>query len=570
MTDLTAHTASSTVSRRAFLKLLGANLALAALPGRLLALDYAAAWPTLLLADLPERLLSILSRTPVTTLDERGRLFLFDRSGQNLGAVTEAQTQWSLNRILPADRLYPNIPWGIVVHWYGDPPGGSKSLQSYLDGFNSLKDAGEYETQTSAHFLVGTGKTTTKRDAASEDFGIVQTQLPDLDGTPFQAAHLMPLDYEAYGDQRQYFVQALCTLQVSEPAAQSLLIDLYTGRRYEPNQRTIAIELTGHAFDDPDRQPSDQQVANLIAVIAALMRRYQIPVKNILGHQELDLGKRDPGKKFLALVRLLLGIKALLEPDTLLKELVFGTFLRNAGNPHEAVTRYFQSVRSYLCLVDVPRRVYEWEVDSQFWLFYDRLAGKSGLAACEASVYSPVIEQIEYSGERFLVPENHAADDLYCVNSKQKARETTVYLAGSGVCAHAGTYIGDHLGNTAIFRHRLPNGAEILTVYGNLGQLNPLVPGRFYPQGTQLGILEHPWAYADNFLHFSVAYGAVWEKTLRVRPNLTESANRSWMLDRYLQPELLTSSRLTTNRLTPALPSEIGKANPRYHLVKPD
>lgn len=570
MADSSTRSTSSTISRRAFLKLLGANLALAALPGRLFAFDSAAAWPTLQLADLPERLLSILSRAPVTALDDRGRLLLFDRSGQNLGAVTEAQTQWSLTRILPADRLYPNVPWGIILHWYGDMPGGSKSLQSYLDGFNSLKDVGEYETQTSAHFLVGCGQTTTRREYASEDFGIVQTQLPDLDGTPFQAAHLLPLDYEAYGDQRQYFIQALYALQVSEPAAQSLLTELYSGRRYEPNQRTIAIELTGYAFDDPDQMPGDQQIANLVSVIAALMRRYRIPVQNLLGHQEIDLGKSDPGKKFLALVRLLLGIKALLEPDLLLKELVFGGFLRHAGSPLEAITRYFQSVRSYLCLVDVPRRVYEWEVDSQFWAFYDRLAGKSGLATCEASVYSPVIEQIEYAGERFLVPEDHAADDIYRFGSKQKARETAVHLAGSGLCMHAGTLLGSHLGNTAIFRHRLPGGAEILTVYGNLGQLNPLVPGRFYPQGAQLGILEYPWAYADNFLHFSVAYGAVWEKSLRERPNLTESADRTWMLDRYMQPELLTSSRLTTNRLTPAIVPEISKATHHHRSTKPD
>ena len=570
MADSSARSTSSAISRRAFIKLLGANLALAALPGRLFAFDSAAAWPTLMLADLPERLLSILSRIPVTNLDERGRLLLFDRSGQNLGAVTEAQTQWSLSRILPADRLYPNVPWGIVVHWYGDLHGGSKSLQSYLDGFNSLKDVGEYETQTSAHFLVGGGETNTQRNYASENFGIVQTQLPDVDGTPFQAAHLLPIDYAAYHDQQQYFIQALYALQASEPAFQSLLIDLYTGQHYEPNQRTIGIELTGHAFDTMNHQPGDQQTANLVSVIAALMRRYHIPVKNLLGHQEIDLGKSDPGKKFLALVRLLLGIKALLEPDPVLKELVFGPFLRLAGSPREAVTRYFQSIRSYLCLVDVPRRVYEWEVDSQFWPFYDRLVGKPGLAACEASVYSPVTEQVEYSGERFLIPENHAADDVYRVAAQQKARETTVYLSGSGLCMHAGTLVGDHLGNTAIFRHRLPSGAEIMTVYGNLGQLNPLVPGRVYPQGAQLGILEYPWAYANNFLHFSVAYGAAWEKTLRERPNLTESDDRAWMLDRYLQPDLLISSRLTANRLTPTIVPEIGKVFPHHQLAKSD
>ena len=109
--------------------------------------------------------------------------------------------------------------------------------------------------------------------------------------------------------------------------------------------RTIAIEIAGHSFDHPQFLPSDQKIANVIALVWALMKRYRIPATHILGHNEITLGKPDPGKKFLALIRYLIGVRALVEADIDSKHLVFGNFLGQEGDPELAVSRYFKFIR---------------------------------------------------------------------------------------------------------------------------------------------------------------------------------------------------------------------------------
>jgi len=203
---------------------------------------------------------------------------------------------------------------------------------------------------------------------------ILQTQLPDEDGTPFVASHLHSLDYKAHEERRQYFVRALYELGYQQPTIHSILQEWYDGPYVDANMRSLAIELAGCYFDDPAHAPSSQQIANAIGLIWALMKRYGICASNILGHHEISLNKSDPGKRFMALIRCLLGAIALTKSDPGMNEMVFGQHLSSGQEPIQAVIIYLRWVRDFLALTSQPGQVSAWEVESGYWHLYDQVA----------------------------------------------------------------------------------------------------------------------------------------------------------------------------------------------------
>jgi hypothetical protein len=178
-----------------------------------------------------------------------------------------------------------------------------------LRGFDSLRNANNYTTRTSAHFLVGNAAPVPQAMAKEDVIGVLQTQAPDQDGTPFVASHLRPLNYKLHRERQQYFVKALDALEYADRDVHSILQDFFNGAKIDPGWRTIAIEITGFDFDDPEMTPDSQQMANVLGVIWAVMKRYKISALDILGHHEIELDKPDPGKLFMASIRYLLGVK---------------------------------------------------------------------------------------------------------------------------------------------------------------------------------------------------------------------------------------------------------------------
>jgi hypothetical protein len=59
--------------------------------------------------------------------------------------------------------------------------------------------------------------------------------------------------------------------------------------------------------------------------------------------------KSDPGKKFMAFIRYIIGIYALYAKDEVFFRLVFGNFLNYDQDPWTAVRQYFRSVEIILC-----------------------------------------------------------------------------------------------------------------------------------------------------------------------------------------------------------------------------
>jgi hypothetical protein len=330
-------------------------------------------WPVLGLNQLPDQMRAILRLVPQLEIDGQGFLILHMDQGSSAVRIPLAQTLWNQEHSNPWDRLESNHHWAIVLHWYGDDTGFDRTVEGYLRGFDELRTVTNYITRTSSHFLVGADYPQPGVGNDHDLVTILQTQQPDKDGTPFVASHLRPLDYTAHAERRQYFVRALYELGYRQPSIHSILQDWFDGPTVDANMRSLAIELTGCYFDAPGNIPSSQQIANAIGLIWALMKRYGIRASNILGHHEISLDKSDPGKRFMALIRCLLGAKALTENDPEMNELVFGQHLSSGHEPIQAVIIYLRWVRDYMVLVSQPSQVSAWEEEIGYWYLYDQV-----------------------------------------------------------------------------------------------------------------------------------------------------------------------------------------------------
>jgi hypothetical protein len=311
--------------RRAFLKLAGLQLAAFALPwDKAFASSFGAIQPRLRLEDLPARLLSILTRISQLQVSPDGYLFIVSQPKGELNQMPLTPTEFNRENSKRWHKLETQLPWGIVLHWFGDDQNYDRSVTGYLRGFDSLREINGEEIRTSAHFLVGPDDPSKPAALEGRAIALLQTQFPAQDGIPFMASHLQSLDYLGHKHGQQYFVKALDRLALEGSFKRHLIQDLYKGKQIDPNRRTLGIEITGNRFDSLEGMPTDQQIANVVSLVRALMIRYRIPSNALLGHHELQLGKADPGKNFLALIRFLIGVLALSEEDPLFYALVFG------------------------------------------------------------------------------------------------------------------------------------------------------------------------------------------------------------------------------------------------------
>ena len=543
------------VTRRDFLKLSLLNLAAVSLPWRWV--DRTAAenlWPVIKLPALSEFVQRIISRVPANFIGEDGYMQLLDSKGSAIGRIAQARTQWNIEKCGSYDRLLTGMPWGLVLHWYDEPDGDFVDhIDRYLGGFNGLRRVGDYFTRTSAHFLVGDMPPALEGEIQAR-VGVVQIQAPDTDGTPFVASHMRFLDYAVGYERRQYFIRALDLLEEKEPGAHSLLQDFFSGPKIDPGYRTIAIEISGHDFDEPETFPSEQKIANLVAVVWAAMKRYQIYANNVMGHLEIDIQKTDPGKQFMALIRLLLAVKALVDQDPVMLELVFGRF-NKANTPVQAVLKYLAFIRDYLVLVGRPKQVYTMEVLSNYWLLVDSVSGKKQIPDTGNRFIYPLQGSYSLKGDGFLNPGNHEGVDLYPQDNAQPS--TPVFLVADGVCLFVGRSYGYCPGLSVVFKHRQPDGSEILSLYGRLSEVEDLHTGSFYYCGRRIGEVESPVSYAERFLHFAIAYAAVWEADISGLGYVPVDANAAWIRERFMPPleylaqrVALAKEPLHRNRLT--------------------
>jgi hypothetical protein len=526
------------ISRRDFLRLLGVNLAALAIPAPFalnsLQPGSDVRWPKIKLASLPDFPAEVLSITPRLKIDQAGYLMKLDGPGGKVH-MPQAQTQWNLETMADYDRLLTRYPWVIVIHWFGNTENHQNTLDAFLRGFDGLRSIAGREQRTSAHFLVGRN---IPSQAAASSVSVVQTQKPGPEGIPYLASHIYYLT-SADLKERNYFLRALDELSWEQPGVHSGLQEIFSKPQIDPNYYTLAIEMDGYDFDNPDHFPPAQQTANLLGLLWALMERYQLPASAVVGHDEIDLRKGDPGKKFMATVRYLLGLKALVEGDPRMCQLVFGQYYAKGRNALDAIEGYFNFVQAYLARTATPKQVFEWETETNYWLVTDSLAGRSRDFQRTGRLFLPMGELFVSRGSAYLHPESHEGIDLYSnpdpadyLNPVDQA----ILLSFQGECLYTGLGGGCGIGPAAVFRHRTDSGAEFVSIYGHLSSIGKVTTGKFYPAGYPLGSVRGSGFADDGYLHLAFAYGATWEVSLNNRTSPPAGVSANWLRDRYLSP----------------------------------
>jgi len=140
---------------------------------------------------------------------------------------------------------------------------------------------------------------------------------------------------------------------------------------------------------------------------------------------------------------------------------------------------------------------------------------------------------------QFLDPENHEGMDLLVRGAKNRYNKTATSearLVADGVCIFTGEIDRCNPGQSVIFSHCQPDGAQILTVFGNISELGSLRAGESYPAGTRVGFIESTRTRWNPSLHFAVAFGATWDTDLRAQAYIPINAGTNWILSRYLDP----------------------------------
>lgn len=120
------------------------------------------------------------------------------------------------------------------------------------------------------------------------------------------------------------------------------LVDLTVTNPYDEwNLYAVGVEGVGERWE-LSHMPHPQTAANELGVVIWMMKRYQIPLYQVVGHNEIQDGKYDVGDEFMALTRFLIVLYAYKENDSELKALLPAD-MQNMGSEEEVVERYWTS-----------------------------------------------------------------------------------------------------------------------------------------------------------------------------------------------------------------------------------
>jgi hypothetical protein len=514
---------------------MGTGLSMFIAPTRYLVPYYDGTGPWIRLSQLPEKVQSIISLIPYSVIDQAGYLnYIIERFPYysldiyQMVRTQLVQTQWNKDHSNPIDELTRFKPWAIVLHWYGDHELYDKTITGYLRGFNHNQIKDGNHTLTSAHFLVGDSPV----NSLDDSINVIQTQKPSPSGVPYLASSLTVNVPREKVEIRSKFLRAAEKLHYQDQAYDPIIIDICNELVIDPNRRSIAIEVTGLDFDDHYRL-SDQKIANVVSVIWALMKRYHIPASDLVGHHEIQMDKRDPGDKFMATIRYLVGIKGLLTTNSTMKDLVFGPNIHPGISSKNAAIKYFTHILDFMNLITYPRKVYEWISWSKYLDFIDLLMGGSTRLNPVKRFISPIQGEVKERSKEYKLINGYKGVEIIPVN----AENDQVLLVGDGVCVDIGK--AGYNSYTAVFRHRLLNGAEIVTIYKNLTDISSdLQPGEFYSGGLVIGSINES---SGRYLCLAVAFNAPWISNIKTIENGLSSLQDIYLDDYFLNPNEVIS-----------------------------
>jgi len=514
-------------------------------------------WPHLNPESLPEgEIKEVLLQVPNITIDAKG----FLRSSR--GKVPFAETDWS------REHRRAIAPDALVIHWNGDPkPPEESTVGGILAGYNEERLSREwgYEYTTSAHVTIGPHSPAEEGSADHESHvSILQTQAPQ-DGFPTVSSHLrsnLSRESQSYVN-ATHPINALTLVLPFYGMSRdySFLPNVLRGSGEDLNLRTISLELIGKDFDSPEGHPNPQLIANTVGVVLAYMNKYpEVKFSNIMGHFEIQEDKADPGKKFMAEVRLLLALKVLSGQNDALKENLFGPFKDESGDLNAATKRFFDFhwdwfVASYW---GHQKKVFEWENQTGFWTIYKDMFPEGQPELADRFVlpaHTAPGRDIKY-GNRFGIPEYHEGLDINVQSGTRKVDEDLgdpVYATANGKVVFTGEIPGrPGLGKTIVLEHILSQGAKVLSLYAHLDQIG-MAKGQIVGIEEQIGAMGNSGGQADSHLHFALMpAGSKREKELslylqlsyggvKVNPYLEDEVGRIYIVPATVSKQTVES-----------------------------
>ncbi|MFH1971616.1 MAG: N-acetylmuramoyl-L-alanine amidase [Patescibacteria group bacterium] len=110
---------------------------------------------------------------------------------------------------------------------------------------------------------------------------------------------------------------------------------------------SVGFEQVGSDFNKsfPSMMPPDQQVSNVLGLTVACMKQWNLGPWDVIGHNEINNEKADPGSKYMAIMRILIGSFALKHKA---KERKLYGFIFGKEKPVD----YFSKVLKYYFLVN--------------------------------------------------------------------------------------------------------------------------------------------------------------------------------------------------------------------------
>lgn len=228
----------------------------------------------------------VIKRTPDVEITDSSQLLLNGIEAEQM----YNESSYYLTETMPEVKA-------LVVHYDGAPAISRAGKKRYADStlLNGLNRNGK--NGPVVHWCVDAEVCNGKNG-----FGILQTHIPSGEKTPFIGRHL--------GIAVEDINAEITSERIQKHSG-------YTPKwilngKYSLHTNTIGFEQLGNNFtyNIPEQMPSKQQIANVLGLTVACMKRYHLGIWDVVGHHEVQQ-KSDPGGEFMAILRTFIVVYAL-------------------------------------------------------------------------------------------------------------------------------------------------------------------------------------------------------------------------------------------------------------------
>jgi murein DD-endopeptidase MepM/ murein hydrolase activator NlpD len=295
------------------------------------------------------------------------------------------------------------------------------------------------------------------------------------------------------------------------PADYCYLFDVLNKSEGEDiNRRTVSLELLGSYFDD-EGHPSPQLIANAAGTIVAYVKKYpEIKFANITGHFEIQMDKADPGKRFMAELRLILTLKVLQGDDEKLKDNLFSPFIKEGESRKDAIKRFLDFHWDYLVSSNWNRslEVNKWEEEANYWNIYQKLFPENATPLTNGFILpvTPTGNKKLVIGNEFAEPQGHEGIDLNLQETRRIINEdlgSEISATANGKVIFADTIPGTlGLGRTIAIEH-IVEGTKVISIYSHLEDIL-VEKGDTVNMGKKIATMGNSGGQMDSHLHFAI------------------------------------------------------------------